>query len=112
MRIIYEAFDGEKFSTEAACLQHEKVSPLFRAYDREGYPTVVGEGVHLLHIIDEDKGGEAFQRLCKEQEEDDGDIDRCSSAGWYWWDDYRFSPVDEELILAMTRARYNINIVN
>lgn len=112
MRIIYEAFDGEKFDTGAACLQHEKVSPLFRAYDREGYPTVVGEGVHLLHIIVEGKGGEAFQRLCKEREEDGGLIDYCSSAGWYWWDDRDFSPVDEDLLRAMMRACPNIAITD
>lgn len=109
MRIIYEAFDGEKFSTEAACLRHEKDRPLFRAYDREGFPTEVGQGVHLLHIIDDARGGEAFQRLCKEQDEDNGSIDHRASAGWYWWDDDgSFSFVDEELIRAVMRARYNI----
>lgn len=112
MKVIYEAFDGEKFSTEAACRRHERENPLFRAYDREGQPTEVGQGVHLLHIIDNAKGGEAFQRVCQEQDEDSGDIDHCDCAGWYWWDDYSFAPVDEELIRAMMCARYGIDVTD
>ena len=61
MRVIYEAFDGEKFNTEADCLQHEKNSPLFKTYDRWGHPIEVGQGVHLLHIID---GLRAAKPLC------------------------------------------------
>lgn len=112
MRIIYEASDGEKFNTEEACLQHEKESLLFKTYDHLGRPVEVGQGVFLLHIIDNARGGEAFQRLCKERDEDNGLIDNCSCAGWYWWDDDHFSSVDEGLICAMMRARYNIDIVD
>lgn len=112
MRVCYVAPDGKQFDTEAACLRHEKESLVFRGYDREGRPTEVGHGVHLLHIIVEGEGGEAFRRLCEEQDEDNGLIDYCSSAGWYWWDDYSFTRVDEELIRAMMRARYNIDIVD
>lgn len=112
MRIIYEAFDGEKFNTEEACLRHEKESPLFKTYNLNGYPIEVGQGVHLLHIIDNARGGEAFQRLCEERDEDSGLVDNCSRAGWYWWDDDYFSSVDEGLIRAMMRARYNIDIAN
>lgn len=112
MRVVYVASDGEKFDTEEACLRHERETPLFRAYGREGQPVEVGQGVHLLHIIDNARGGEAFQRLCEERDEDNGLIDNCSCAGWYWWDDDYFSSVDEELIRAMMRARYNIDIAD
>ena len=112
MRVDFVAFDGKRFATEAECLRHEQESPLFRAYDREGYPTEVGHGVHLLHIIEEGEGGEAFRRLCDEQDADNGCIDGCSSAGWYWWDNYSFSSVDEELIRAMARACYNVDIAD
>lgn len=112
MRVLFVASDGKEFNTEDDCLQYEQSSLSFRAYDREGRPTEVGHGVHLLHIIDEDEGGEAFQRLCEKENEDSGDIGYRSGEGWYWWDDFRFSPVDEELVRAMARACYNVDIAD
>ena len=112
MRVVYVASDGEKFDTEEACLRHEREAPLFRAYGREGQPVEVGQGVHLLHIMDKDRGGEAFVRLCEERGEASGLINRHSGAGWYWWCDSRFLRVDEGLVLAMMRACHNIVITD
>lgn len=112
MRLVFEAFDGEKFNTEADCLKHEKESPLFKPYDQWGRPIEVGQGVHLLHIIDGLKGGEAFVRLCKEREECHEGITNYSSTGWYWWNNSRFCCVDTRMIRAMMRARHNIEITD
>lgn len=112
MKVIYEAFDGEKFDTEADCLRHEKESPLFRVYDRQGQPIEVGKDVHLLHLIDGHKGGEAFVRQCEKRGEFSRHITRYSSAGWYWRDDNRYSRIDENMVLAMMRACHNIEIAD
>lgn len=112
MKVIYEAFDGEKFDTEEACLRHEKESPLFRVYDRQGQPIEVGQDVYLLHLIDDSRGGKAFAQLCEERGELIGGITRFSNAGWYWWDSNRYSRVDEKLVLAMMRACHNIVITD
>ena len=112
MRVVYVASDGEKFDTEEACLRHEREAPLFRTYDRRGQSVEVGQGVHLLHIMDKDRGGEAFARLCEERGEASGLVNRYSGAGWYWWSNSRFFHVDEELVLAMMRACHNIVITD
>lgn len=112
MRVVYVASDGEKFDTEEACLRHEKESPLFKTYDRWGHPIEVGQGVHLLHLIDSLKGNEAFVRLCKEREESSEGITNYSSTGWYWWNNSRYSRVDETLVHAMMRACHNIVITD
>lgn len=112
MRVTYVASDGEKFDTEADCLKHEKESPLFKTYDHRGRPIEVGQGVHLLHLVDSLKGGEAFVRLCKEREESCEGIASYSSTGWYWWNSSRFCCVDERMVRAMMRARYNIEVTD
>ena len=112
MKIVYVAIDGEEFDTEEACLRHEKEEPLFKTYDQWGRPIEVGQGVHLLRLIDSLKGGEAFVRLCKEREEFHEGITSYSSTGWYWWNDTRFCRVDERMVRAMMRARHNIEITD
>lgn len=121
MRVVYVAIDGKEFDTEAACLQHEKEDPLFKVYDQEGRLTEVGPDAFLLHIINDDKGGVAFQRLCEKRGEEAssidfysraGSIDFYSRAGWYWWDGDEYSSVDEGMVRAIMRARYNIEITD
>ena len=112
MRTIYEAYDGEKFDTEEACLRHEKESPLFRAYDREGRPIEVGQEVFLLHLIANFKGGEAFARLCEKRGELVGGITRYSPTGWYWWNGTRYFHIDETMVRAMMRACHKIEITD
>lgn len=112
MKVVYVAIDGKEFDTEAACLQHEKEDPLFKVYDHEGRLTEVGPDALLLHIINDDEGGEAFQRLCEKRGEEAGSIDFYSRAGWYWWDGDEYSSVDEGMVRAMMRARHNIEITD
>lgn len=112
MTITYVAFDGTHHGTEADCLRHEQESPLFKAYDKEGRLVEVGQGVFLVHIIEEGEGGEAFRRLCEENGEDAGGIDNYTDAGWHAWDEFSFEPVSDWLVEAMMRARYNVEPTN
>lgn len=108
MKVWYVANDGKKFDNEAACLRHEQESPLFRTYGPDGRPVEVGLGVYLVHIIEEGEGGKAFSRLCEEEGVDAGGIDSYTEAGWHAWDEFSFEPVNERLVHAMMRARYNV----
>lgn len=105
MQVIYRAYDGKHFYTEAECKEHEENCPLFTMYNEEGKTHSAGsaEVVHLPDLV----GVSAFVDVCEEEGIVHDGIKQFSSPGWYMWDADQggYLSLPDRAVLALMQAR-------
>lgn len=104
MQIVYRAYDGEHFYTEAECLEHEEKHPLFTMYDEDGR-TNSTDSAEVIHLPD-NEGVSAFVDICEEEGIDHTGVEHYSLPGWYVWDADQcgYLSLSEPAISALTQA--------
>lgn len=97
MEIIYKAFDGTCFGTEAECREYE-CKAAFTMWDHCGRPTDDVSDCMVVHFPDP-TSSYAFINLAKKADSTTDGIDY-DDCGWYFWDDFnsRYCYVEDEII--------------
>ena len=106
MKIIYQAFDGEFFTTAEECIDHERRFPKFKMWDSDGI-TTSPDSARVVWFSTQADARKDFISLCKSEDitaegiDEDDDYDN----QLYLWSDEMFQwiPMDELTINSVLR---------
>ena len=107
MQIIYQASDGELFTSPEACLEHEKQYPKFKMWDIDG-ATSNPDNARVVWFSKQANARRKFIELCLSKnivsegiDDDEGGYD---TEIYLWCDDlFRWVPMDEMTIQSVAR---------
>lgn len=107
MQVIYQAFDGELFTSPEACLEHEKQNPKFKMWDTNGV-TSSPDRARVVWFSKQANARRDFIELCRSEDitsegidDDEGGYD---TEIYLWCDDlFQWVPMDEMTIQSVAR---------
>lgn len=104
MKVIYRAFDGAEFETEAACRYHETENPNFVMWGEHGQVDNIGE-TYVVEIKNE-IGIRSFIKVASAW---GCDCDEVDDVGFYYYNNWRnsFELLDETMIKILRNCLIN-----
>ena len=107
MQVVYQAFDGQLFTSPEACLDHERQNPKFKMWNTNGV-TSSPDSARVVWFSKQEDARTEFINMCKREDivtegidYDDGGYD----ADLYLWcdDSFRWVPMDDMTIQSVAQ---------